>query len=515
MTLCPAGQQALAAGVGMATDTRINRIIGNYELIVKIAEGGMGAVYKGRNRTTGEIVAIKIVPADTARNPLLLKRFEQEFKAASLIDHPHVVKAIDYCGHGASPFLVMEFVDGRSLGARIEADGPIPEDEAIRIIGQVCEGLHRAHKQGLIHRDVKPDNILLTQENLAKLTDLGLVKDVEGEMNLTKTGRGLGTPHFMAPEQFRNAKNADVRCDVYSLGATLYTMVTGEIPFDKTSPLDCWLKKTKNDFDTPKARMPGLSERIDWAICRAMHHDAAKRPANCREFMEDVLGTGWRTMQQGSSGNVTVGAKSNGRAVPGLPMNTEPPISPTDDIWYMVYKDAEARTHTVKGSTRSIRKNLLTGALGNLASIIVSRTKTGQFQPLGTIPEFRDLALRAGLDAAPTAPKTPNKRSPAVFDTPAGGKTPTIPSGASQPAGPIAPPAADDALTEQYDIQPLLVKPKAGNAKVFPPQPVVPTRSRMTSPMESQRERIAWWPFAILGLVLLSLIVVVVVLLTK
>ena len=215
----------------MTTDAaRMNRQIGNYDLIVKIAEGGMGAVYKGRNRATGEIVAIKIVPADTARNPLLLKRFEQEFKAASVIDHPNVVKAIDYCGTGATPFLVMEFVDGESLGQRIERDSVLPESEAIRLIGQVCEGLHRAHKQGLIHRDVKPDNILLTQEGVAKLTDLGLVKDVEGEMTLTKTGRGLGTPHFMAPEQFRNAKNADVRCDMYSLGATLYMMVTGSRP---------------------------------------------------------------------------------------------------------------------------------------------------------------------------------------------------------------------------------------------------------------------------------------------
>src|SRR5438045_4059541 len=106
-------------------------------------------------------------------------------------------------------------------------------------MGQVCEGLHRAHKQGMIHRDVKPDNILVTPGGVAKLTDLGLVKEVEGEMNLTRTGRGLGTPHFMAPEQFRNAKQADVRCDVYSLAATLYALVTGETPFAKTTPLDC------------------------------------------------------------------------------------------------------------------------------------------------------------------------------------------------------------------------------------------------------------------------------------
>ena len=391
----------------------MTRQIGNYDLISKIAEGGMGAVYKASNRTTGQIVAIKIIPPETARNPLLLKRFEQEFKAASLIDHPNVVKAIDYCGTG-TPFLVMEFVDGESLGAKIERDGALAEADAVRIIGEVCEGLHRAHKQGLIHRDVKPDNILLTLDLTAKLTDLGLVKDVEGEMNLTKTGRGLGTPHFMAPEQFRNAKNADARCDVYSLGATLYTMVTGEIPFDKTSPLDCWLKKTKNDFPAPKARNPALTDRTDWAIRRAMHQDPAQRPASCREFMEDLLGGGWRI--QGGSGPLS-GQYPQPMAGTATPPATDPPEPPAEDLWYMVYRDAANKMHTVKGATESIRKNLAAGALGDLATVLVSRTKAGQFQPLRTAPEFRDLVLQylaaAGVtQAVPVLAHRPGSKLP-------------------------------------------------------------------------------------------------------
>src|SRR5439155_20397493 len=115
--------------------------------------------------------------------------------------------------------------------------GKLTEADAIRLLAQVAQGLHRAHKQGLIHRDVKPDNILVTPEGVAKLADLGLVKEMEHDLNLTKTGRGLGTPHFMAPEQFRNAKTVDVRGDIYSLGATLYAMVTGIVPFDNASPL--------------------------------------------------------------------------------------------------------------------------------------------------------------------------------------------------------------------------------------------------------------------------------------
>jgi serine/threonine protein kinase len=356
--------------------------IGNYDLLGKIAEGGMGAVYKAKNRITGEIVAVKIIPPETAKNPILVRRFEQEFKAASLLDHPNVVKAIEF-GTVPTPFLVMEFVDGESLGQHVERrGGPIPEDLAIHYITQVCDGLHRAHKQGLIHRDVKPDNILVTADGTAKLTDMGLVKDVEGELNLTRTGRGLGTPHFMAPEQFRNAKNADVKCDIYSLGATLYMMVTGEVPFAKTSPLDCWLRKTRNDFPAPRKVNPKLSERIDWAIRRAMSADPERRPASCREFVEDLTG---QTTRRGGSEPIPAGAST-----------------PKTDLWYLRYKRSDGELLMVKGTTESIRQNVKAGNLGDAAAILVCRTKTGQFVPLRSLAEFRDLVVSPST-VAPTA----------------------------------------------------------------------------------------------------------------
>src|SRR6202022_1943561 len=119
-----------------------------------------------------------------------------------------------------------------------------------------AQGLDQAHKQGLIHRDIKPDNIMVASDGQVKLADLGLVKEVDGDVNLTRTGRGLGTPHFMAPEQFRNAKNADVRCDIYSLGATLYQLVTGELPFRSLAPLDAWMKKVNNELTPPRVLVP-------------------------------------------------------------------------------------------------------------------------------------------------------------------------------------------------------------------------------------------------------------------
>ena len=355
----------------MALDTSkpVLQTVGNYDLLEKVAEGGMGSVYRARHRDTGQIVAIKIMPPHMANNPVLLKRFEQEFRAASLLDHPNIVRALDYCDQASAPYLVMEFVEGESLGQKIERDGRMPEAESIRIVAQVAQGLHRAHKQGMIHRDVKPDNVMVTPDGVAKLADLGLVKEMEADLNLTRTGRGLGTPHFMAPEQFRNAKNADVRCDIYALGATLYMMVTGELPFKSNGPLDAWMKKIHNELTPPREVNPELTERIDWAIRRAMSADPEKRPKTCREFVEDLTGHSTRKVTP---------VETNGSAT---------------DLWYLVYKDELGNMHTVKGTTGAIRRSLKEGLLGDASNVRASRIKTGPFDLVRSYPEFRDLVV--------------------------------------------------------------------------------------------------------------------------
>jgi serine/threonine protein kinase len=392
--------------MGLDTSKATMQSIGNYDLLEKIAEGGMGAIYKGRHREGGQIVAIKVMPAHMASNAVLLKRFEQEFRAASRLNHPNIVRAIDYGEAGDSPFLVMEFVDGESLGQKIEREGRMSETEAIRIIAQVAQGLHRAHKQNLVHRDVKPDNILVTADGVAKLADLGLVKETETDLNLTKTGRGLGTPHFMAPEQFRNAKGADIRCDIYSLGATLYQMVTGELPFRSNGPLDAWMKKIQNDLTPPRLLVPTLSERLDWAIIRAMSADPERRPTSCREFVEDLTGHSTRRAPSSSPGPTTT------------------------ETWYLVYKDENGISHTVKGSTSAIRRSLKDGLLGDAENVRASRSKSGPFESLREFPEFRDMLVTAAPLAVPPSArsvqplsKTPPRVAP---ETPTTQRTETV-----------------------------------------------------------------------------------------
>jgi serine/threonine protein kinase len=267
--------------------------IGGYPIVEKIGAGGMGTVYKAKHPSKGNFVAVKVLTGAAAGHEVLRLRFAQECQLARNLDHPHIVRVLDFGMDGTRPFLVMEFVDGESLGQRLQRGGPLPEGEAVRIIRQVGEALHWAHQRKLIHRDVKPDNILLDASGQAKLTDLGLVKNLEGDCNLTETQSSLGTPNFMSPEQFDNAKRADARSDLYSLAATLYMAVTGVLPFSGRSVkaiVTIYKKKLANDLPPPRQIVPGLSEQLEVAILRGLDANRAKRHASVREFIDALPG---------------------------------------------------------------------------------------------------------------------------------------------------------------------------------------------------------------------------------
>jgi serine/threonine protein kinase len=425
-----------ASVTALDTSKPVLQTISHYDLFEKIAEGGMGTVYKAIDKSSGQTVAIKVVPPQVAKNPVLMKRFEQEYAVANSLQHPNIVRALDFGTHSSSPYLVMEYVDGDTLGQRIERDGKIPETDAIKLIGQVAQALHKAHKQGLIHRDVKPDNVLVTSDGVAKLVDLGLVKELETDLNLTRTGRGLGTPHFMAPEQFRNAKNADARCDIYSLAATLYHMLTGELPFKSSGPLDAWMKKINNELVPARELVPGLSERVDWALRRAMSVDPEHRPATCREFVEDLTG------------------RSTRKLAPSAEI-------PAQDTWYLVYTDDENVTRTVKGTLQGIRRSLKDGVLGDASNIRGARSKSGPFDALRNHPEFRDLVLTlertpaSGIEA-PAPVKQPPKSVPKSQLTTGPASPPAPAPPPARPALPSVHPAlsADVTLPPLIDLEP-------------------------------------------------------------
>ena len=378
--------------------------IGQYDLLRKIAEGGMGSIYMARSTKDKSVVAIKVMSPNYVHNPVLLKRFEQEYRVASKFNHPNLVRALEFGTDNDLPFLVLEFVNGESLGVIISKQGKFEELEGIKIIAQVAKALNQVHKDKLIHRDVKPDNILVGKNGIAKLTDLGLVKEIlVGDLNLTRSGRGLGTPNFMAPEQFRDAKNADIRCDIYSLGATLYTMLTGELPYKSVNPLETWMKKVQNDLPTPRELNPRISERTDWAIRRAMDSDPDIRPSSCREFVEDLVGKSTRK----SAVNNTALEKPNVK-------------QPSEPIWFMAYTDDQGKQHVVKGTAKAIRRSFKDGILEDPFKYTLAKSLEGPFEEMKIFPEFRDLAVQL------TKPNsTPNSKTQPADPVPTPTSEPT------------------------------------------------------------------------------------------
>lgn len=262
--------------------------IPDYELLEKIDEGRTGSVYKGRSRATGEMVAIKIIKAEVARDATLLKRLKQEFRIASKLIHPNIVQALAFGHDESGTYLILEFVEGESLWQRVARDGPLDEADALCIFTQAAQGLYYAHQHGIIHRDVKPDNILLKPNGQAKLTDFGLVKNAAEDLQLTGPASVLGTPHFMAPEQYVNPKQVDLRCDIYGLAASLYLAVTGHVPFDGPTPLDTLKMQARGELIAPREFVPSLSEQLDQAIRRGMRPDPTQRYASCLAFLQDL-----------------------------------------------------------------------------------------------------------------------------------------------------------------------------------------------------------------------------------
>jgi serine/threonine-protein kinase len=245
-----------------------------FELIRKLGEGGMGATYLARQVSMDRLVALKVLRKNLSRDKIFVERFHREARLAGQLDHVNIVKAIDV-GEGAGfHYLVMEYVEGKSALDLIPEGGAMEELEALQIVLQIARALAYAGERNIIHRDVKPDNILVTADRVAKLCDFGLARHTGQETRLTQTGVAMGTPHYVSPEQARGDGELDSRTDIYSLGATLYHMVTGRTPFDGASAVIVMTKHLSEQVPWPREVNPALSENI----CRLIERMMAKAP---------------------------------------------------------------------------------------------------------------------------------------------------------------------------------------------------------------------------------------------
>ena len=267
----------------------IGTVVGNYKIIDKIGEGGMGSVFKGVDLMLEREVAIKMLRPELAQQPNVVERFRTEAVTLAKLNHPNVATLHSFFRQGVDFFMVMEFVRGETLDHVIRTHGAMPCGQAIQLIGMALEGIDHAHKMGIVHRDIKPANMMLTETGSIKVMDFGIAR-VLGTDRLTKVGHLIGTVEYMSPEQVRG-EETDARSDIYSLGILLYEMLTGRVPFTSTSEYELMRCQIEDAPTPPRTFAPHIPLPVEQAIMRALAKKREARYQSASEFRAMLLQT--------------------------------------------------------------------------------------------------------------------------------------------------------------------------------------------------------------------------------
>jgi tRNA A-37 threonylcarbamoyl transferase component Bud32 len=259
---------------------------GRYRLEAKLGSGGMSTVYLARDETLDRQVAVKVMHREMSEQPEQQERFRREARAVAKLSHPNVVAVIDAGEDGGHPYIVFEYVEGENLKQRIKRLGPLDPQEALAYAIEIAAGLAVAHERRMVHRDVKPQNVLIDAEGRAKVTDFGIARQLE-QQGVTDTGRVLGTTDYVSPEQAMG-QGVDPRSDIYSLGVVLYEMLTGEVPFSADTQVGVAMKHVNEELPDVQRRRPELSAAAALTIERATTKDPSKRYTSIAEMIDDL-----------------------------------------------------------------------------------------------------------------------------------------------------------------------------------------------------------------------------------
>jgi len=264
------------------------KFFGKFEIHSLLSEKGYTRVYKAHDATSDCLVVLKVLPANLSKNSQWIERFRREMYLAGNLHHPNLVTTYECGSAGGAPYIAMEYLEGVSIGHRLEREGNMPEQIAWQIGREAAKGLAHAEEHGVVHRDIKPDNILLTSDGRVKIIDMGLAKSLVVLTHVTAAGESVGTPLYMAPEQATGKAEIDARADIYGLGCSLYHMLTGTVPFFAESATEVMFSHVQAPRPDPREIVPELSDATSKLIRRMMAINVDERPASGRMLIEDI-----------------------------------------------------------------------------------------------------------------------------------------------------------------------------------------------------------------------------------
>ena len=390
--------------------------LGDFKLLRKLGHGGMGEVFLANQVSLDRQVAIKILSREMAKKPGFVERFVREARAMARIDHPNAVKVYAADADKGLNYVAIEFIDGQSMQDWMDDKGKLDIGDAVHVVMCCADALAHAHEMNLIHRDIKPDNILVTKKGVVKVADFGLAKALDdGEMSMTQSGTGLGTPLYMPPEQARDAKIVDHRTDIYALGITFYYFLTGKLPFEGDSVIKLIMAKEKGQYPNARKVNPQVSEKLDLIVDKMIQKDKNHRYASCGELMADLekLGlesAGLSFCESGEAGasrsnrgrsrvattNVG-GATSGGASLPQFRTSAEDAtqshqqaVSKDTTPWFVRFTNPKGETTVKEMTTRQIQQGIMSDVL-NVKTQAQKKESHSGFLPLASYPEFSEL----------------------------------------------------------------------------------------------------------------------------
>lgn len=385
------------------------RALGGYRLLRLLGEGGMGAVYLGWKEGDDAQVAVKVLNDQLAGSQDYIDRFYREAKSGKLLNHPNIVRTLSYGQDEKTGkhYLVLEYVDGPNALNLLKRLGRLPVGDAVHIALDVARALEHAHSRNVIHRDIKPDNILITRAGVAKLADLGLAKRTDETSHLTSMRQGFGTTHYMPYEQAFNARSADNRSDIYALGATLYHLAAGVTPFPGEQHMEIVEKKKQGDFPSVRSHIPEAPAALDAILSRMLARLPGDRYQTASALIVDLERSGlsaslptfadpelakndpWMQACLASSSERT-------RLDPNQPSRKEEPApAEAGEVWVLRFRNRAGRLCKARATTGQIIERLRDRRLSY--RVVARRLSQTKYQSLTVFPEFK-AALSARRD---------------------------------------------------------------------------------------------------------------------